>query len=308
MSYLESSGTGRYTSYSATAATAELGRFGRGAVPEVIEAPRFGGDLGSALLARALAIMGRYAAIAGVVAGLALLIAAAVPALATLQPSSTTSPLGSVQSSVGVTGTAGTRVANLNTRTFVGAIPFVYQSRVLSATARGSASSSPERFVAGVRESSVADYVQDVGLRMVLPYLNDAATTKENVEAWSAAIEQQQAIANAPAARFSFQPPAIAPGTVIPSARATFYDCLGGGFCGTMSSGHQVSAGAAACSANLPFGTRFFLNADPSRTVYTCLDRGALSATWVDIWFHNPADGWAWQSIIGPYSDLTIVE
>ena len=76
-----------------------------------------------------------------------------------------------------------------------------------------------------------------------------------------------------------------------------------------MSNGQQVFAGAAACSANLPFGTRFFLNADPARTVYTCLDRGALSATWVDIWFYSPAEGWAWQSMIGGlYSDITIVQ
>ena len=233
----------------------------------------------------------------------------AVPAWAAFQPEASSSRLGTVHSSAGVTGTAGTRVTDLSAATFLGGIPFVQQSRALSA-ATGSTMSAPERFVVGARQASVGEYIQDIGLLMVLPYLNNTAIIKENVEAWTSAVAQQQAaIAATPPYLAAFQAPVIASGTVIPGARATFYTCAGGGFCGAMANGQQVFAGAAACSSDLPFGTRFFLNADPARTVYTCLDRGALSATWVDIWFYSPAEGWAWQSMIGSvYSDITIIQ
>ena len=59
---------------------------------------------------------------------------------------------------------------------------------------------------------------------------------------------------------------------------------------------------------NLPFGTRFVITDDPSQRIFVCLDRGALAATWVDVWFYDVADGWAWQSGLGTRSDIIIVE
>ena len=89
-------------------------------------------------------------------------------------------------------------------------------------------------------------------------------------------------------------------GTVVP-ARITIYGCQGrgGGFCGGMSSGLAVFEGAAACSADLPFGTRFTIDGDPTGRVYECLDRGLLSATWIDVFFYDTADGFAWASQLG---------
>jgi hypothetical protein len=89
-------------------------------------------------------------------------------------------------------------------------------------------------------------------------------------------------------------------GTVIP-ARITIYGCQGrgGGFCGGMSAGVAVFEGAAACSADLPFGTRFTIDGDPTGRVYECLDRGLLTATWVDVFFYNTEDGFAWASQLG---------
>ena len=75
-----------------------------------------------------------------------------------------------------------------------------------------------------------------------------------------------------------------------------------------MATGQAPFEGAAACSSNLPFGTRFSIANDPAGRVFTCLDRGALSPTWVDVWFYDAADGWAWQSIVGTSSDIIIVE
>ena len=309
MSYSGSPGSGSYTSYSSTAATAGLAELRQQALPQILDAPRFGRPQVQGWIEQVQALINRYTTIAGLVAAVALLIALAVPAWAALQPEAAGARLGTVHSSVGVTGTAGTRVADLSPQTFVGGIPFVQQARVLNISA--GTVSAPQRFVLGVREASVGEYVHDIGLKMVLPYLNDTATIKTNVESWNAAIAQQQISASIAGSPYlaAFQVPAIAPGTVIQGARATFYSCLNNGFCGTMANGQEVFPGAAACSTDMPFGTRFFLNADPTRSVYTCLDRGALAAPWVDIWFYDSADGWAWQSMIGStYSDITIVE
>ncbi len=310
MSYSESPGSGNYTSLSSTAATAGLARLRQQTLPQLVAAPRFGGEQAPEWFEQVQALAGRYAAIAGVVVALALLIAAAVPAFAALQPAAATSRLGTVHSSAGVTGTPGTRVATLSSGTFLGGLPFVQQSRVLAAgSSVTGAPSSPESFVLAVRQSSVAEYIQDIGMQMVLPYLSNAATMKQNVEVWTAAVAQQQVSAGVAGSPYTFQAAGIAPGTVISGTRTTFYSCLNNGFCGLMYNGQQVFPGAAACSWNMPLGTRFFLNADPARTVYTCLDRGALSASWVDIWFYDSAEGWAWQSMIGSTtSTITIVQ
>ena len=309
MPYSESPGSGRYTSFSSSAATTELSQLRQQTIPQLVDAPRFGGPQTPEWLQGAQEFLNRYALFAGLIAAIALIAAMAVPAWAAFQPEASTSRLGTVHSSAGVTGTAGTRVTDVSAATFLGGIPFVQQSRALSA-ATGSTMSAPEAFVVGARQASVGEYIQDIGLQMVLPYLNNTAIIKENVEAWTSAVAQQQrAAAAVPTYLAAFQAPLIQAGTVIPGARATFYTCAGGGFCGAMANGQQVFPGAAACSSDLAFGTRFFLNADPGRTVYTCLDRGAISKTWVDIWFYAPAEGWAWQSMIGStHSDITIIQ
>ena len=101
----------------------------------------------------------------------------------------------------------------------------------------------------------------------------------------------------------------LAPGTILRS-RITIYGCTGpgGGFCGNMAAGVRVFEGAAACSRNLPFGTKFKIHSDPTGRVYECLDRGALSATWVDIFFYNTSEGIRWQSLLGgTTADIEIV-
>lgn len=94
----------------------------------------------------------------------------------------------------------------------------------------------------------------------------------------------------------------------IHNVNITFYDCLEGGFCGRMSNGRHVYEGAAACSWNLPAGTKFLIVGDPTNRVYTCEDRGLLTNTWVDIFWRDPDDGWVWQSIVGRYGTIEIVE
>ena len=101
----------------------------------------------------------------------------------------------------------------------------------------------------------------------------------------------------------------LEPGTIL-RARVTIYGCTGpgGGFCNHMASGASVFEGAAACSTNLPFGTKLTIAGDPTGRVYECLDRGSLSATWIDVYFENTTDGMAWQSELGATSaDITIV-
>jgi hypothetical protein len=100
-----------------------------------------------------------------------------------------------------------------------------------------------------------------------------------------------------------------APGTVLP-ARITIYGCVGpgGGFCNNMASGAQVFEGAAACSSNLPFGTKITISGDPTGRVYECLDRGHLPATWIDVFFYSTTEGMAWQSNLGTtQTQITIV-
>jgi hypothetical protein len=92
----------------------------------------------------------------------------------------------------------------------------------------------------------------------------------------------------------------VAAGTIL-RARITVYGCRGpgGGFCGGMSSGVRVFEGAVACSNNLAMGTKLKIHGDPTGRVYECLDRGALPATWVDVYFHNTTEGMRWQGLLG---------
>jgi hypothetical protein len=98
-------------------------------------------------------------------------------------------------------------------------------------------------------------------------------------------------------------------GTVL-RARITIYGCVGpgGGFCNGMASGIAVFEGAAACSGDLPFGTKVRISGDPTGRVYECLDRGALASTWIDVFFYDTRDGIAWQSLLGgTVTDIEIV-
>jgi hypothetical protein len=88
----------------------------------------------------------------------------------------------------------------------------------------------------------------------------------------------------------------------------TFYDCADQGFCGAMYNGRKVYEGAAACSWNLPIGTRFRILGDPTRRVYVCEDRGLLANTWVDIFWYFPDDGYRWQEAVGRYGTIEIVQ
>lgn len=94
----------------------------------------------------------------------------------------------------------------------------------------------------------------------------------------------------------------------ISDVNITFYSCLGEGFCGEMYNGQRVYQGAAACSFDLPIGTRFVIHGDPTRRVYRCDDRGLLTATWVDIYWYDPTDGWFWQSQVGRWGTIEVVE
>ncbi len=89
-------------------------------------------------------------------------------------------------------------------------------------------------------------------------------------------------------------------GTILP-ARITVYGCTGpgGGFCGNMASGVRVFEGAAACSPDLPFGTKIRIIGDPTGRTYECLDRGALKTTWVDVFFNDTSAGIRWAGLLG---------
>jgi hypothetical protein len=124
---------------------------------------------------------------------------------------------------------------------------------------------------------------------------------KASEEAAAAAARRSNFQAAAPGPVRSYNSTSgYAPGTVLRS-RVTVYGCTGpgGGFCGGMASGFQVFEGAAACSHNLPFGTKFRIHGDATGRTYECLDRGALGSTWVDIFFYNTTAGINWASNLG---------
>ena len=93
----------------------------------------------------------------------------------------------------------------------------------------------------------------------------------------------------------------------VTNVNLTFYDCLEQDFCGAMYNGRTVYEGAAACSWDLPLGTRFSIVGDPTGRVYTCEDRGLLADTWVDVFWHDPADGWRWQAEVGRHGAIVLL-
>jgi hypothetical protein len=137
----------------------------------------------------------------------------------------------------------------------------------------------------------------------------DARAAEEaNARAAEEAAAASRAVA-APAPSTVSSASGLEPGTVL-RARVTIYGCTGpgGGFCNHMASGGSAFEGAAACSYNLPFGTKLSIAGDPTGRVYECLDRGALANTWVDVYFDDTRDGMAWQSLLGgTVADIKIV-
>jgi hypothetical protein len=112
----------------------------------------------------------------------------------------------------------------------------------------------------------------------------------------------------APAWLAPVQGPAASAVTHKVDSTLTFYDCLDQGFCGEMANGEPVYEGAAACSYDLAFGTRFLIPGDPTNRVYVCKDRGLLADTHVDIFWNNPDDGWSWQSVVGSAGEIEILD
>ena len=94
----------------------------------------------------------------------------------------------------------------------------------------------------------------------------------------------------------------------IKDVNITFYDCKDQGFCGAMYNGRKVREGAAACSWNLPIGTKLKITGDPTKRTYTCEDRGELDDTWVDVFWNDPKDGWKWQASVGRFGTIEVVE
>jgi hypothetical protein len=279
-----------------------------------IEIPRFSPRVGVALPRPTwTGQLTRQAFFATIVASLVLAAALSVPAILSSRGTGT-SYRTALQSSTGVTGTSDTTVGDLSVSTFVGGVPFVQQLKYYN----GMTGSLPlaQTFVQGAREADLAAYVQNVSSQVTLPYLNDAIAKKHAIDTWNAAVAQSQ-LSEVRAAQMraaasispqvqAWQPAPIPIGTKLAST-TTFYACLGNGFCGRMANGEGVHASAAACSSNLALGTKFRIDGDPSGRVFTCLDRGALTPTWVDVFFYDAADGWAWQANIGTSNTITIV-
>ncbi len=306
-------GNAGYPFPTATTAVAALAHLREQTLPKLIEPPRFR-PRGQALalepewLRKTLAFVQGRAMFAAVFAALVLAVVTVLPAWAAIQDEGPTAPGRTVLSSAGVTGTASTRVEDLGVATYVGQLPFLQQLRFYDALS-GNAPAA-DRFVAGARQASLASYMQDVGFQLTLPYISDATSTAQSFNAWEGALEAQRQAAAARAAASArggaWQGPPVAAGTRL-SSIVTFYACVGDGFCGRTASGVQVGPGSAACSSNLPFGTRFRIEGDPSGRVFVCNDRGALSSTWVDVWFYSVSEGRAWQSIVGSRAEIVIV-
>ena len=99
------------------------------------------------------------------------------------------------------------------------------------------------------------------------------------------------------------------------SAPITYYYCTmtgaagagdGGGFCGKMSNGQVVHAGAASCDRAY-FGQRFRVVGDPTNLVYTCMDTGGgVTAEHRDVWFATNDEGFAWRKMVAPSGTGTI--
>ncbi|MEX2247234.1 MAG: hypothetical protein WEC75_11155 [Dehalococcoidia bacterium] len=191
----------------------------------------------------------------------------------------------------------------------------VFASSITSTQASGSEAFGPpmtSRAASGVagsfeRASSLAQpSAEDLGAVALA-----AAVEQQKLEDGLRALAAKRQAALAPVGRPQTLnlPSGYAVGTIL-RARITIYGCTGpgGGFCGNMATGVPVFEGAAACSRDLPFGTKIRIIGDPTGRTYECLDRGALGSTWVDVFFRDTAQGIAWQGMLGgTMADIEIV-
>jgi len=306
------------SSGAAVAALADL----RLSFPRLVDPPTFVPrtrplGVGPAWLAWLQERLGGRLAVAAL-AAVTLTVATALPAWAALQPSAPAASVAELRSSPGVTGTGTSRLEDLSVGTFLRELPLVQHFRFSQLATR-----RPQdgfAFVLGAREASIARYGESLSARVVLPQLDGAIRTKQAASTWMvagaeadlAAQERAAAEAAAQAERETAERPhRSVPGGIVAgslSGYVTYYDCVPDGFCGTMSSGELAFEGAAACSYDLPLGTRFTIAGDPTGRVYVCLDRGAVAATWVDIWFYDSSDGAAWQASVGSYGEINVIE
>jgi hypothetical protein len=299
-----------------TGAVAALSRLRQQSFPSLPEIPYFGRRDRASAAPRWLETAARQAFYASVVAGLVLTAAITLPAFFSAQQGSSASAATALHSSIGVTGSPDTTVGDLSLSTFTGKVPFIQQANYYGSVT--GTTPAVQRFVSGARQAELAEYVTDVGEQVTLRYLSNAVQAKAAVAAWedaeeearkAAALLAPRPLAAAAPASFSsipWQSSSLAPGTRI-AASLTFYACIGNGFCGNMANGVRVAEGYAACSYNMPFGTRFRVEGDPSGRVFTCADRGALGASHVDVFFYNAADGYAWQSMVGVSGTIVIL-
>lgn len=159
----------------------------------------------------------------------------------------------------------------------------------------------------GAAVLAARQHEQDMEVVRQLLVLAEQKKAEEQRQSAVASARTQRSVGG-PAASLN-RASGYAPGTIL-RARITVYGCTGpgGGFCGGMASGFKVFEGAAACSYDMPFGTKLRIIGDPTGRVYECLDRGALSAPWVDVFFNNTSEGIAWASLLGgTVSDIEIV-
>lgn len=73
-----------------------------------------------------------------------------------------------------------------------------------------------------------------------------------------------------------------------------------------MADGEDVHEGAAACGYAWELGTRFTLEGDPTGRTYVCEDRGLGPWLWVDLFFWDEADGYAWLAVVGSSAAASI--
>lgn len=111
------------------------------------------------------------------------------------------------------------------------------------------------------------------------------------------AAEQRNSSANAGAA--------AATGGETIDAAITFYTCPP--YCATTASGESLYMGGAACGYGLRLGSIFQIENDPTGRTYTCNDRGLGPHWWVDIFFWDKAEGWAWLAQVGTQGRIVLL-
>ena len=74
-----------------------------------------------------------------------------------------------------------------------------------------------------------------------------------------------------------------------------------------MANGVQVYDGAAACGTGFALGQRFTILGDPTLREYVCSDRGLGGHYWVDIFFADATEGYAWQAVVGNYGTVRLL-